>query len=95
MYVSDVLTYALADSPRFMGMASELDCWMMWIENSMADAAFDMPVIDDFDDFIGGKQIDIAPVLNYTARVFFVFSVSCILRTILNVILIKYLANET
>ena len=44
------------DSPRYMGMQSELDCWMLWIENSMADSAFDMPVIDDFDEFQGGKQ---------------------------------------
>ena len=42
-----------------MGMASELDCWMQWIENSMADAAFDMSVIDDFDDFIGGTDLSI------------------------------------
>ncbi len=39
-----------------MGMQSELDCWMLWIENSMADSAFDMPVIDDFDEFQGGTS---------------------------------------
>ena len=59
-HVSKLFTcYIFPDSPRFMGMASELDCWMQWIENSMADAAFDMSVIDDFDDFIGGTDLSI------------------------------------
>ena len=44
----------LSDSPRYRGMDSELDCWMEWIENSMADAAFDQPSTDDLENFIGG-----------------------------------------
>ena len=42
------------DSPRYNNMESELDCWMEWIENSMAEAAFDTQSSDDFDNFIGG-----------------------------------------
>lgn len=41
-------------TPRYPGFASELDCWMEWIENSMADEAFDAPTTDDLEDFIGG-----------------------------------------
>jgi Trpc4-associated protein len=46
-------------TPRYPGMVSELDCWMEWIENSMSDAAFDMPDEDDMEEFIGG--ISVAP----------------------------------
>ena len=35
-------------------MMSEVDCWMEWIENAMADSAFEENIIDDFDEFIGG-----------------------------------------
>lgn len=41
-------------TPRYRGMNSELDCWMEWIENSMADDAFDIPEEDDLENFIGG-----------------------------------------
>ena len=37
-------------------MDSELACWMEWIENSMADDAFETPTIDDLDEFIGGQS---------------------------------------
>ena len=33
---------------------SELDCWMEWIENQMAEEMYDIPTEDDMDDFIGG-----------------------------------------
>ena len=46
----------VADTPRFRGMDSELACWMEWIENSMADDAFETPTIDDLDEFIGGQS---------------------------------------
>ncbi len=39
-----------------MGVANELDSWMTWIDNSMADAAYDVPVTDDFDNFVGGQH---------------------------------------
>ncbi len=45
----------VADTPRYRGMVSELDCWMEWIENSLADSAFDQPTADDFEEFIGGE----------------------------------------
>jgi Trpc4-associated protein len=35
-------------------MSSELDNWMEWIENSMADEAFDAPMNDDLENFVGG-----------------------------------------
>lgn len=35
-------------------MVSELDCWMEWIENQMAEEMYDSPSLDDFEDFIGG-----------------------------------------
>ena len=35
-------------------MVSELDCWMEWIENQMAEEMYDVPTEDDMDDFIGG-----------------------------------------
>ncbi|KAK7115154.1 short transient receptor potential channel 4-associated protein-like isoform X2 [Littorina saxatilis] len=41
-------------TPRFRGMVSELDCWMEWIENQMADEVFEQQNHDDFEDFIGG-----------------------------------------
>ncbi|ELU14681.1 hypothetical protein CAPTEDRAFT_176924 [Capitella teleta] len=41
-------------TPRYQGMSSELDNWMEWIENSMADEAFDSPQGDDLLGFIGG-----------------------------------------
>ncbi len=53
--LSNTLYLFYTDSPRFMGVGSELDCWMTWIDNSMADAAFDTAITDDFDDFIGGE----------------------------------------
>ena len=46
----------LADTPRFRGMVSELDCWMEWIENQMAEEMYDIPTEDDMDDFIGGTH---------------------------------------
>lgn len=36
-------------------MVSELDCWMEWIENQMAEEVYDTPTVDDDEDFIGGK----------------------------------------
>ncbi|KAJ8302972.1 hypothetical protein KUTeg_019368 [Tegillarca granosa] len=42
------------DTPRYRGMVSELDCWMEWIENQMAEEMYDLPTMDDLDDFIGG-----------------------------------------
>ncbi|XP_056008894.1 short transient receptor potential channel 4-associated protein-like [Ostrea edulis] len=41
-------------TPRFRGMVSELDCWMEWIENQMAEEMYDSPSMDDLEDFIGG-----------------------------------------
>ncbi|XP_052817711.1 short transient receptor potential channel 4-associated protein-like isoform X2 [Mya arenaria] len=41
-------------TPRYPGMQSELDCWMEWIENQMAEESHDLPVDDEMDDFIGG-----------------------------------------
>lgn len=41
-------------TPRYRGMVSELDCWMEWIENQMAEEVYDTPTVDDLDDFIGG-----------------------------------------
>jgi hypothetical protein len=35
-------------------MVSELDCWMEWIENQMAEEMYDSPSMDDLEDFIGG-----------------------------------------
>ncbi|XP_005093556.1 short transient receptor potential channel 4-associated protein isoform X1 [Aplysia californica] len=41
-------------TPRYRGMPSELDCWMEWIDNQMADEVYEPQAADDFDDFIGG-----------------------------------------
>ncbi|XP_061163195.1 short transient receptor potential channel 4-associated protein-like isoform X1 [Saccostrea echinata] len=41
-------------TPRYRGMVSELDCWMEWIENQMAEEMYDSPSMDDLEDFIGG-----------------------------------------
>ncbi|OWF45106.1 short transient receptor potential channel 4-associated protein-like [Mizuhopecten yessoensis] len=41
-------------TPRYRGMVSELDCWMEWIENQMAEEMYDTPAMDDLEDFIGG-----------------------------------------
>ena len=35
-------------------MVSELDCWMEWIENQMAEEPYDNPLDDEMEDFIGG-----------------------------------------
>lgn len=35
-------------------MVSELDCWMEWIDNQMAEEMYDAPSSDDLEDFIGG-----------------------------------------
>ena len=35
-------------------MVSELDCWMEWIENQMAEEMYDVPTEDDMEDFVGG-----------------------------------------
>ena len=43
-----------SDTPRYRGMVSELDCWMEWIENQMAEEVYDTPTVDDLDEFIGG-----------------------------------------
>ena len=51
--MTDCLKF-LVDTPRFRGMVSELDCWMEWIENQMAEEMYDIPTEDDMDDFIGG-----------------------------------------
>jgi len=44
----------LSDTPRYPGMQSELDCWMEWIENQMAEETHELPVDDEMEDFIGG-----------------------------------------
>lgn len=44
------------DTPRYRGMPSELDCWMEWIDNQMADEVYEPQGADDFDDFIGGTS---------------------------------------
>lgn len=41
-------------TPRYRGMVSELDCWMEWIENQMAEEVFEPQNRDDFEDFLGG-----------------------------------------
>jgi len=41
-------------TPRYRGMPSELDCWMEWIDNQMADEVYEPQATDDFEDFIGG-----------------------------------------
>ncbi|KAK3605673.1 hypothetical protein CHS0354_013470 [Potamilus streckersoni] len=51
------LAVAREYTPRFRGMVSELDCWMEWIENQMAEELYDVPQIDEFDDFVGGITI--------------------------------------
>lgn len=51
-----VLGCCCTDTPRYRGMVSELDCWMEWIENQMAEEMYDSPSLDDFEDFIGGEQ---------------------------------------
>lgn len=51
-----VLGFCCTDTPRYRGMVSELDCWMEWIENQMAEEMYDSPSLDDFEDFIGGEQ---------------------------------------
>ncbi|XP_046354542.1 short transient receptor potential channel 4-associated protein-like isoform X1 [Haliotis rubra] len=43
-----------ADTPRYRGMVSELDCWMEWIENQMADELYETQTVDDFEEYIGG-----------------------------------------
>ncbi|KAL4234774.1 Short transient receptor putative channel 4-associated protein [Mactra antiquata] len=48
------LAVSKAYTPRFPGMVSELDCWMEWIENQMAEEPYDNPLEDEMDDFIGG-----------------------------------------
>ena len=53
--MTDCLKFLL-DTPRFRGMVSELDCWMEWIENQMAEEMYDIPTEDDMDDFIGGTH---------------------------------------
>lgn len=45
----------LTDTPRFQGFASELDCWMEWIENQMDDDdTSEEANTDEFEDFVGG-----------------------------------------
>ena len=56
----------ILDTPRYPGMVSELDCWMEWIENQMAEEPYDNPVDDEMDDFIGGMYlhtVELGPVL--------------------------------
>ena len=36
-------------------MVSELDCWMEWIENQMAEEMYDVPTEDDMEEFVGGN----------------------------------------
>ncbi|XP_053402088.1 short transient receptor potential channel 4-associated protein-like isoform X2 [Mercenaria mercenaria] len=48
------LAVSKAYTPRFPGMVSELDCWMEWIENQMAEEPYDNPLDDEMEDFIGG-----------------------------------------
>ena len=43
-----------SDTPRYMGMPSELDCWMEWIDNQMADEVYEPQMPDDFEEFVGG-----------------------------------------
>ena len=52
----------LPDIPRYSGMQSELDCWMEWIENSLADSAFEeQPLCDDLAEFMGGVSAMATP----------------------------------
>lgn len=46
----------ISDTPRYPGMVSELDCWMEWIENQMAEEPYDNPIEDEMVDFIGGMR---------------------------------------
>jgi Trpc4-associated protein len=48
------LAVAKPYTPRYPGMVSELDCWMEWIENQMAEEPYDNPVEDDSFEFVGG-----------------------------------------
>ncbi|KAL5022171.1 hypothetical protein ScPMuIL_001326 [Solemya velum] len=48
------LAVAKEYTPRYRGMVSELDCWMEWIDNQMAEEMYDAPSSDDLEDFIGG-----------------------------------------
>ncbi|XP_041375962.1 short transient receptor potential channel 4-associated protein-like [Gigantopelta aegis] len=41
-------------TPRYPGMVSELDCWMEWIDNQMADELYEPQSADDFEEFMGG-----------------------------------------
>ncbi|KAK6185325.1 hypothetical protein SNE40_007584 [Patella caerulea] len=41
-------------TPRYRGMVSELDCWMEWIENQMAEELYETQIQDDFEEFVGG-----------------------------------------
>lgn len=54
----------VTDKPRYPQMQSELDCWMEWIENTLADDAFENPGTDDLDDFIGGRRAFICRPVN-------------------------------
>ena len=38
-------------------MPSELDCWMEWIDNEMAEVVYEPQATDDFDEFVGGIYI--------------------------------------
>ena len=49
----------VADTPRYRGMVSELDCWMEWIDNQMADEVFEMQDHDDLEDFVGGLSVSL------------------------------------
>ena len=50
-----LLLYCI-DTPRYRGMPSELDCWMEWIDNQMADEVYEPQTSDDFEEFTGGKD---------------------------------------
>ena len=54
IYVYVYLNYFFPDTPRYPGMMSELDCWMEWIDNQMADELYEPQSADDFEEFIGG-----------------------------------------
>lgn len=57
--VSITVSKAKEYTPRFQGFASELDCWMEWIENQMDDDddTSEEANTDEFEDFVGGISV--------------------------------------
>ena len=64
-------------------MPSELDCWMEWIDNQMADEVHEPLAADDFEEFVGGK-------LNSTYDIFILFTQIC-LRVIVKQCIVMFL----